>query len=479
MANSGSFSTSQSHSRGLSFNWSLASQSITNNTSTINWSLVGNGSYSGYITSGNFQVVIDGAVRYSSGTRINLYNGTVVATGSVTLGHDNAGNRSFSASAQAGIYTIAVNCSGSGSWALPTIARYSVIQSADNFNDEGNPTIKFTNPSGGKFALRAKIEAGGNTQFIVKTPASNATSYTFNLTTEERNKLRALCPNSNSLSVRFTICSMSGSTELSWSSLSRTMTIVNANPKFSTFTYKDTNATTVGLTGNNQTLIKGQSTLQATISSANKMIAQKSATAKNYSLTIDTLSKTINYSASDITVDLGKVVNNGTKRLNVRAYDSRNNSASVYKDITVYDYAPPVINATATRLNNWENQTTLVVSGTYSRLTIGGTDKNTISKVQYRYRIANGSWGNWTALTPTITTGKFTCPNTILSLPNTNKYEFQIQAIDKLTTTTKTLNLGAGSAIFFISSNKKMCYINDVQIATMNDILPYDTVESW
>ena len=111
MASSGSFNTSGYSSRYLNFSWSVASQNIANNQTTINWTLKGaGGPTNNYFKAGNFAVVIDGATVYSSATRINLYNGTVVASGSYTLTHNADGNRSFSASAQAGIYTVAVNC---------------------------------------------------------------------------------------------------------------------------------------------------------------------------------------------------------------------------------------------------------------------------------------------------------------------------------------------------------------------------------
>ncbi|XVG96567.1 DUF859 family phage minor structural protein [Eubacteriales bacterium KG125] len=124
MASSGSFSTSSYDVRYLNFYWSVASQSIDSNQTVINWSLKGGGgnSYSWYMA-GNFRVVINGSVVYSSSSRIQLYNGTTVASGSFKINHNSDGTKSFSASAEAGIYTYAVNCSGSGSWSLPTIAR--------------------------------------------------------------------------------------------------------------------------------------------------------------------------------------------------------------------------------------------------------------------------------------------------------------------------------------------------------------------
>ena len=473
MANSGSFGTSSYSNRNLTFKWWVNSQSIGGNYTDIGWNLVGSGSASTWYKSGNFKVIIDGEQVYYSSTRINLSNGTTVASGTKRIYHNNNGGRSFGAYAEAGIYTVAVNVSGSGSWDLPKIARYSSITGADNFNDEGNPNMTFTNPSGGYFALRCKMEVGGNTQFIIRDVSANSTSCKFNLTDDERTKLRNATPNSNSLAVRFTVCCMNGNTELSASYLDRTMTIVNANPTFSNFTYEDTNSDVVEITGNNQILVKGLSNLQAVISSTNKMVANKQSTAKSYITTIDTVNISSNYTADDLTIDIGTIKSIGTQRLGIRAYDSRNNSTLAYKDITVYDYNKPVINASVTRLNNFENQTTLKVAGTYSKLVVDNVSKNIVKTLQYRYRETNGTWSSWKTLTSTIEDGKFTCNDVILSLDNTKSFDFEMQAIDNLETTTLSLALDIGQAIFFISSNKKTCYING------QEILTYDIVDEW
>lgn len=245
------------------------------------------------------------------------------------------------------------------------------------------------------------------------------------------------------------------------------------SPSFNSFNVKDSNDNTVAVTGNNQLFIKGYSNLYVTIPSANKMTTQKSATPSSYSLSCDTLSKSANYSTSDVNVSMGALGNSGTLRVNVRAYDSRSNSALAYKDITVYDYAKPVINVSATRLNNFENETTVKISGTYTRLTINNTDKNTITNVKYRYRETGGTWSSWTTLTTTVTAGRFSCNDVILSLDNTKSFEFEIQATDNLDSNTKTASVDIGQAIFFVSSNKKACYING------QEIIMYDVVDEW
>jgi hypothetical protein len=58
---------------------------------------------------GDFDVWIDGEHVYSNATRIKLYNGTVVASGTKRIYHNGDGTRSFGASVSASIYTYAVD----------------------------------------------------------------------------------------------------------------------------------------------------------------------------------------------------------------------------------------------------------------------------------------------------------------------------------------------------------------------------------
>ena len=92
--------------------------------SNIHWELHGRGqASSSWYKAGNFKVVINGQVLYNSSSRINLYNGTLIASGDTSIQHDNNGSKYFTASIEAGIYTYAVNCSGSTGWWLDAIPR--------------------------------------------------------------------------------------------------------------------------------------------------------------------------------------------------------------------------------------------------------------------------------------------------------------------------------------------------------------------
>lgn len=104
--------------------WRTGTWNGANCGSNIHWELHGRGTASSsWYKAENFKVVINGQQVYYSTTRINLYNGTLIASGDMSIQHDNNGSKYFTASIEAGIYTVAVNCSASGGWWLDSIPR--------------------------------------------------------------------------------------------------------------------------------------------------------------------------------------------------------------------------------------------------------------------------------------------------------------------------------------------------------------------
>lgn len=239
-------------------------------------------------------------------------------------------------------------------------------------------------------------------------------------------------------------------------------------PTFSNYTFQDINSTTTAVTGNNQYFIKGLSQLRAVVSTANKMIAKNYATAKIYTAAIDGKSVNANYSSNaNVNLDIGTLPTAGTRNLSVSATDSRGLITTVSKNVTVIDYAEPVINATATRQNNFEATTTLKIAGIYSLVKIGNANKNTIKTVRYHYKESTAStYGNWVTLTPTLdtTNGKYSCPNQSISFTITKSYNIQIEVTDNLKTTTVTLSVSQGTPFIFISSSGSVEFNYDLYI---------------
>lgn len=246
------------------------------------------------------------------------------------------------------------------------------------------------------------------------------------------------------------------------------------SPIFSDFSYKD--ITCFDITGNDQILIEKCSGIRVTIPSANKMVAVKSATPKYYIATIDDQTVKANYTDNDVTFTFYSLDTEGIKRLNVRAYDSRGLSTLVYKDVTVIDYEYPVVNVDVKRLNNFEEQTTLKISGTYSKVTVDGKDKNTMTSVRYCYRETGGTWTEYEDVTFTASNGKYTCDDVILTLDRDKSYEFNVWVYDSIDENDRDATVDVGKPIFMVSSNKKTCYINGVELPTFESVYPIGSV---
>lgn len=440
MASSGSFNTSAYQVRYLTFSWSVASQDIANNQTTINWDLKGAGSSSNtYYMSGNFKVVIDGATVYSSATRIKLFGGTLVASGSYTITHNADGNRSFSASAEAGIYTVAVNCRGNGSWALPQIPRQATLNDATNFNDTQNPTIYYSNPAGDNVTtLQVYIENANASAVYVgaRNIPKTGNSYTISLTEAERNTLRQATPNSNSLTVRFVVYTVIGGNQF-WSVQTRTVSIVSANPTIGAITYQDTNGTTTGITQNNQVIIQNNSSLQFNFST---LSAKKYATLTNVAVTINGVTKSASLSGSSVgssTINFGTI--NVAQNINASIVitDSRGNKSTYSKAITIWSWSLPTAIITCQRENNYYSDTNINVNADYSSL----NGKNQIT-IQYQYKkTTDSSYSALANLQDNVTT-QFTIDN---------DYAWNIRVIvtDLLGTTTYNLFIDKGIPIVY------------------------------
>ena len=444
MASSGSFNTTGYQGRYLTFAWSVSSQSVANNTTTITWTLKGAGNaQSNWYRAGNFKVVINGSTVYSSSTRIQLYDGTLVASGNFTMTHDTAGNKTFSASAEAGIYTVAVNCSGSGSFTLPQIARAAQITSAPNFTDIENPTINYQNSAGNSVSsLQACISLTGSTDNIkYRDISKTGTSYTFELTEAERNVLRAAAPNSNTLSVIFYVKTViSGQTYYNRST--RTMTIVDAAPTMSNPTYQDSNSTTTAITGDDQKIIQKHSSLTIAIPTAT---AQKYATITKYQVTINgvtreqTAAGNMNWGVLDVSSNITATV---------KAIDSRGNSVTKSIQITVEAWQQPYAVISCSRENNFYTDTVLNVSPTVSSL----SGKNSVI-IQEQHKKTSESAYSTLVNVPANT-------DTTIQLDNLYDWNLKIIVSDRLASTTYNITVQKGMPIVYYDRLKSSTGFN-------------------
>jgi len=462
MATSGSFETahriSGSYNTYAVFAWSQTGQSIENNTTSINWSLTGRtASQYQYIQIYGSSATVDGSTK--SGWTGAMYNNTAMLSDSKVITHNSDGTKSFSASAWIDQMSSGNRYSGSGSWTLNTIARKATVTTAPNFNDEDNPTITYENKAGNSVSsLKACIATtGGGALAAYRDISKTGTSYTFNLTTTERNNLRNLIPNANSTTVRIYIQTVIGSNTF-YDHKEVTFSITNANPTFSNFTYADTNSTTTAITGNNQYIIQNKSTLRATITSANKAVAKKGATMVRYDISVGSYSGSVAYSTSDINKNIGTLDSNTSQTLTISARDSRDNLTAVQKTVNIVPYSSPAIVATAERQSNFESNTTIKIRGAMSLLSVAGTTKNAVNTsngIKWRYKQSDSStWGSWANIaSSTSADGTVSVTDFVHTFNNKKSWDLQFSITDKLETKTINVSLGQGQPQFFIGSD--------------------------
>lgn len=447
MASSGSFNTTGYQGRYLTFAWSVSSQSIANNTTTISWTLKGAGTASSsWYRSGNFKVVINGSTVYSSSTRIQLYDGTLVASGNYTMTHDTAGNKTFSASAEAGIYTVAVNCSGSGSFTLPQIARAATITAAPNFTDIENPTINYQNAAGNSVTtLQACISLTGSTDNIsYRDIPKTGTSYTFNLTEAERNVLRAATPNSNTLSVIFYIKTViSGQTY--YATATRTMTIVDAAPTMAAATYEDIKNTTLAITGNNQKIIQKNSRLSINLPVAT---ALKGASIYQYAITILGTTNTVPDNYGGTSVVWGTLDVSSDTDMKVTVTDSRGNTTTTTTRISILEWQQPYAVISCKRENNFYTDTVLNVSPTVSSL----SGQNSVTIQEQHKKTTDSAYSTLAAISA----------NTDTTLQLDNLYDWNVKVIvsDRLSSTTYNITVQKGMPIVYYDRLKSSTGFN-------------------
>lgn len=448
--NSGSFNTSGYQGRYLLFTWALTSQNFDTNSSVISWTLAGAGdALSEWYESGSFKVVINGITVYASSARIQLYNGTIVANGDLTITHNGDGSKTFSASAEGAIGAVLVNSTGSGSWELPKISREATLTDAPNFTDEQNPTIEYINPSGSyASSLQACISLNEIDDLITwRDIPKNGTRYTFELTEIERNSLRASSITSNILPVTFILKTIIEG-ETYYSKISRNMVIVNADPVFSGATYEDVNPITLEITEDDQKIIEGLSSVSFTLSN---LSALKSSVLSSISISINgvvvtapvsgttLLSKVVSFGVVDASDDLEAIVT---------LIDSRGNTGTLSVPLSILSYSAPSAIISCNRDNNYETDTELVVNAAFSSL----DSKNELT-IEYQYKEIDGS--TWSALTEISNN----TPETI-SLDNTKAWSLRVILTDLISSTTYNLAVERGLPLVFYDRKRRSIGVN-------------------
>jgi hypothetical protein len=408
--------------------------SSTNSTLTLYWH-DNRENYDRYVASVSFSSLAGGSYKEVSGTIDVTHNNDGSLSGYAYVYFGKGGTSSYAPSSS-GLQT---------NWtALTTIARYPTLTSGSNFTDIQNPVYTIAN-SNTTYNVRVKIEVGTQYQLITRDLGVGFKgTYTLELTEAERNTLRALTPNSKTLAVRETVCAMSGNTEVNVSYKSYTMTIVDASPTFDS-SYLDSNSTTTAITGDNQQIIRNQSTLEIDVSNAT---AYKYATLSSIKATINGTIYNATLSGGNATFNIGTLNVSSNTNAVVTLTDSRGFTATQTLELEILNWELPTAIINLQRENNYYSNTNINVDANYSSL----DSHNTITlKTRYK-KVTHSSYGSYVTLQDNVTS--------TLNLDNNYQWDVQVLVQDLLGQTTYNLTLDRGIPIIYFDRMKRSMGIN-------------------
>ena len=454
MATSGNLSTSNKYIK-YRIIVTENSTNIANNTSNVTVQVQVWRTNTGYETygTGTCYVTIDGtqySQSISSSQKFTYNSYTQVFSKTVNITHNSNGSKTIYVSSYIDHSRFDSNSQGFNV-NLTNIPRYATITKAPNFNDTQNPTINYSNSAGNNVtSLQACISlTGSNDDIGYRDISKTGTSYTFNLTNAEKNTLLNACANVKSRTVYFYIKTvLSGN--IFYSNYAVTFSVINANPTITSISYQDTNSTITSITHNNQWIVRNKSTLQITLDTLN---ALKGATLSSATVNINGIVQSFSGISgkvlSNVSLSFGTINVSSNINAIVTLTDSRGNSSTYTKQITVLDYQNPYSTISIARRNNFYTATDLTVNCTYSSL--NGTNSITI-----QYQTKKVTDANYGALT-TISNNT----ETTIQLDNTYQWNVRVVTTDSLgTSVSYVLFVDKGIPIVFFDKNKKSVGIN-------------------
>ena len=436
MALSGSVSTNgcrgEGEGRYYTLSWS-ATQSIANNTSTISWTLSTAGGYSSWMTERTVYVDIDGERVFSKTAAVDRYRGTI-ATGTKTISHNSDGTRSFSVSLGAAIYYSTIECTGSQTFTLDTIARASTLSVSDGTLE--TKTTLTADRKSSSFTHTLTWECGSYSGTLATKSASTSWNFTPEL------KLAAGAPYGQKVYCSYKLSTYNGSTLVGTDSKSAWFTIPNSVKPSCSLSLSDSKgyASTYG------GYIQGESQLSVTINATqaySSPISRYSASANGAS-----------YSAKTFTTSALKTV--GVNAISATVTDGRGRSGSTSSNITVLAYSRPQITNLKVRrcnANGVEND-----RGGYGKISFHCTitalsNKNTKAcSIKYRQSGAT-TWTNASAIT--LSAYDQDCNPPVIQMSDAHSYEVQINLTDKFGTTRAVTSISTGYCLYHIPASGK------------------------
>ncbi len=334
MAANGSKSVAVTAYDTLKFNWVQVGQSTVNNYTTISWSLQLISGSAGRIESSvpkDWSVTINGTA-YSGENSVAIGNNTTktLASGQVTIPHNNDGSKSFSYSfsqefaitfAGASVGTI----TGSGTGTLNTIPRATTPAFHVSSIDMDDTVTIYTSRASDKFTHDLEYSFAGSDFVTIATAVETYMYWKVPL------ELARSIPNSTNGTLTLRCTTKNGTTVVGTKTALLTIRVpATLTPTIDDVTLTEANTGTIATIGS---YVQSKSKIKAEITATGAY----GSTIKSYSSTFE--GKT--YTGASFTTDM--VSGSGTIRLRVNITDSRGRTATLAKDITALAYSTPQI----------------------------------------------------------------------------------------------------------------------------------------
>lgn len=461
MATSGSVTTDSYDGRYYKVSWT-ATQSATNNTSTISWKLEALGGSVGWYAERTLSVTIYGDTVYSKTSYKERYKGTI-ASGTKTITHNSDGERDFTISIKAAVYVSTVNCTGSKTFTLTTIPRASTITSSSDITLGNTCSIKWT-PKSTSFRYKLKFTLG-NWSYTTGAIHPNQTSaYTYDNYTIPKTVANQLpSATSGTMKVYLYTYSNSACTNKIGSTDSDTFTVkvptsIVPTIKNLSLSVVNSNSTIAGWSDDDYPVyyVKGFSKVKIDCDASG-----------SYSSTIKSYVVSGGYSAtpSSMPYTTGTLKKYGNPlTFKCKAKDSRGRySEELESTVRVWNYNEPSISSFTAKRNE-DDSTKVTVKVNYTFYSINGNNKATATL--YYKKKSSSSWTTYGTI------AKDTSVTLNKTFDEASSYDFKVYVKDSLSgtdsstafisTTTVLLDFRAGGKGLGIG---KICESDSLEVA--------------
>lgn len=391
MAKSGSYSVAATSYDRIVFEWSISSQNVTSNTSTVSWALKLVADDNGRISSSAaklWSVTVNG-VAYNGTNYIGIENNATktLASGTTTIAHNTDGTKtfSFSFSQQLRINfggSFIDTITGSSTGTLDTIARSTTPTLSSSSVTMGSAVTITLNRLSSSFTHDLAYSFAGGSYVNIVTGVG--TSYTW--TTPD---LAASIPNATSGTVTIRCITKNGSSTVGTKTVVMTLKVPTTSAYMPSVSALTATEATSGLAAQFGAFIQGKSTLAVKVTAA----GAKGSTISSYKTTVQGNAYT------GATFTSNALLQAGAHSITTTVTDSRGRTATKTISINVLEYTlPKTTTFKAFRCDKngtaKDDGTYLSVTYAYSVASCGG--KNTAAMVM-EYKTETGS--SWTSLT--------------------------------------------------------------------------------